>query len=438
MTATSRLLVLLGSTVLTLAGGCDRPVAAEAVPTSHVRSEPAAASGPTANSTTNPATNPVTNPGAPPSETPDIEPYRLELLDLAFDTASAIPLKPHVKDRSRAQEAVVDACLELDLPRQALAYSEGIANWRHGLALARYASYCAEHGDRTGVLENLKQAENISYGLEDWRRDRIRITIGGALLWLGYADNATFYEDDVVESEQGKVDWVRVRTMDDDQFDRILEDLSGVFATGGFDVVKNAMWAGVYLFDRVYPDASRRSRVEDRIRRAWSKLPHMIRLDLLMEMIGSALDHDDPTKALSLVNDGQTLLDDERWLPEYVVPMRGRLAGLRHRAGDAAGARAEIARALREFDESLPRIADIYRAGALRPLAEACHAMGDDARTRMLYGRIVDAGLENPNSRPRAEDLSATCVSLALHAVEPDKELWARLRAIREGLHDPW
>jgi hypothetical protein len=64
--------------------------------------------------------------------------------------------------------------------------------------------------------------------------------------------------------------------------------------------------------------------------------------------------------------------------------------------------------------------------------------MGDEAGALFVYRQAVEEGVENPNSRPRAEDLSATCCSMALHAVEPDAELWKRIRQISEQLGDPW
>ena len=58
--------------------------------------------------------------------------YQSELLDHAFETAAAIPVKPHIKDRSRAQEKVVEVSLELDQPLRALSLIERIDNWRRG------------------------------------------------------------------------------------------------------------------------------------------------------------------------------------------------------------------------------------------------------------------------------------------------------------------
>jgi len=81
---------------------------------------------------------------------------------------------------------------------------------------------------------------------------------------------------------------------------------------------------------------------------------------------------------------------------------------------------------------------NIYRAGALRPLAEAYQSMGDTAAALTVFKKAVEEGVENPNSRPRVEDLSATCRSMALSGVEPDADLWARLREVFTGLGQPW
>ena len=65
-------------------------------------------------------------------------------------------------------------------------------------------------------------------------------------------------------------------------------------------------------------------------------------------------------------------------------------------------------------------------------------AMGRVDEARRVYRLAVDEGVVNPNSRPRADDLSATCLSMARADVEPDAEFLARLREVRENLGDPW
>ena len=72
------------------------------------------------------------------------------------------------------------------------------------------------------------------------------------------------------------------------------------------------------------------------------------------------------------------------------------------------------------------------------PIAEAYAAMGDRDTALATYRLAMDQAVINPNSRPRAEDLTMICRSMALGAVEPDAALWARMRQIHQGLGRPW
>ena len=44
----------------------------------------------------------------------------------------------------------------------------------------------------------------------------------------------------------------------------------------------------------------------------------------------------------------------------------------------------------------------------------------------------------NERALARAEDLAATCCSMALHGMEPNVELISRIHKIRDNLGDPW
>jgi len=171
---------------------------------------------------------------------------------------------------------------------------------------------------------------------------------------------------------------------------------------------------------------------------SWNRLPILVRIELMFELTGSALDHADSAKALALSGETKELVKSVRWLAEDHISLTARSAVLLHRAGEHEQARGEIKAALAMFDAQRAQIADIYRASALRSVALALQSMGDVRGARELYARAVEEGIANPNSRPRAEDLSATCCSMALNAVEPDAKLWARLRAIRSELKAPW
>ena len=376
--------------------------------------------------------------------------HRLQLLDLAFEAASALPVHPHIKNRSRAQEAVVEAALELDQPRRALELVEQIDNWRRGVGYADLAFYCARKGakgevqrylDLAGAIADRTEHElaeeeaSAEGGAQSWRRDRIKVKLARAHALLGQDDEAARLEAGVVPSESGKVAAAKAMVLDAQAFDAQVAAVELLIATSDLDQVRNALEVCAELFERFYTDAARRAQVEERIKTAGPKLPATIRLEVLMRLVEFALARGDQPKALELVRETKRIMDGA--MCEH-IPLVARLAGLRYRAGDVENARKEADAALAKYERERDGIVNIDRAGVLRPLAEAYQAMGDTARALDVYRRAVEEGVVNPNSRPRAEDLSATCRSMALCAVEPDPELWVRLHEIRDALGDPW
>ena len=365
--------------------------------------------------------------------------FQKELLDIAFETATAIPVDPHIKDRSRAQQAVVAVCLELDQAQRALEYADRIDNWRRGVCYAELALYCAKKELPQRAQRCLEVAENIAGGdIEVWRRDRIRAKMAQANAWLGRTDRARELEAGLADAESGKLVGARAMAAGETDFEQEMQTLHNLVATGNFDATTNALRSYAQLFNRYYDNPERRSLIEQRIENAWSKIPLIIRIELLRELADFALAHEDQAKALELIDEAQQIMDSAKWPPEHHVPLMAKLAALRFRAGQIEKGQEQADKALELFEGRRDRIVNIYRAESLQPLAEAYSIMSNTPRALAVYELAVTEGVANPNSRPRAEDLSATCCSMALHAVEPGAELWERIRTIHEGLGDPW
>jgi tetratricopeptide (TPR) repeat protein len=366
--------------------------------------------------------------------------YQTQLLDLAFDTASAIPVHPHLKDRCKAQEAVVDACLKLDQPRRALGYIERIDDWRRGLAYADLALYGVRHGAVDESQYYLQLAGQIAEtgNLETWRSDTIKARIAQTYAWMGNQQQAETMEAGLETPESGKVAGIEAMLSEPDSFEDQVTRLDRLIASGHFDTIRNALEANIRLLSRFYADPKRRSILKEKILASLAFLPALVRIELLMSLVEISLDNHDPAKALEFVTQSHQLLDSAQWRPEHRVALMAQLAVLRFRAGDQNTAITERGAALAFYETNRSSIVNIYRATALRRLAEAYQSMGDTDRSRSVYQLAVEEGMDNPNSRPRAEDLSATCCSMALSAVEPDAKLWKRLRQIHDGLGAPW
>ena len=364
--------------------------------------------------------------------------YQDKLLDIAFEISSKISVKPHIKDRSRAQEAVVKASLKLDQPLRALRYIDRIDNWRRGSCYADLAFYCATNGYTDKIEQYLDLASQIFEDTEGWRKDQIRAKIAKTYTWMGQTQQANQFNISARSFERGEIVAVKAIKADKDSFDKQVKELEELIAPGNFDMEKNVLKAYTHLFDRFYDNEKRRSGLETKIKTSWDKIPIFARIELLADLAASALGHGDQKNALELINEAQVFIDGAQWSPEYKIKLMAKLAKLRFQAGDIGNAKTHTDDLQIFFDTQRNNIVNIYRAGALRPIAEVYQLMGDTTAALKVYKKAIDEGVVNPNSRPRAEDLSASCLSMALYKVEPGAKLYATIRQINEKLGAPW
>jgi tetratricopeptide (TPR) repeat protein len=373
-----------------------------------------------------------------------LAPYQTELLEIAFDAASKFPIHPHIVNRSIAQDAVVATCFDLDQPRRALGFVEKIADWRRGKGYADYAFYCARHGAADEAPNYLELAQKVAESwmkddtFQQWHVDRIKASMSRAYLAMGETQQAARYETGTADSEAEKVEVFKASLLTDDAFDHELDLIDNAIRPGNFDMTKSALKTCTQLYKSFYENADRRSLLESKVRASWEKLPLQLRIELLMDLTEAALAHQDRSKALALVGESRTLLETAPWHPEDHITLLAKLAALRHRAGESQAAKDDAAEALARFDAERVKIENFNRAKILRPLAEAYQSMGDRETSLRLYKRAIEEGSVNQNARPRAQDLSATCCSMAVHAIEPDTGLHQRILQLRDGLGDPW
>jgi hypothetical protein len=369
---------------------------------------------------------------------------RGDLLDLAFSAASALPSIPHIKNRSRAQEAVVEACLKLNLPVRACGIAETMETWRQGSSFAAIAVWCARRGRATEADAFLVRAKTIAAGIanaeatQDWHQDRIRALCGEALLVLGRESDAAAAAGGLTISEAGPVEAERAACLRSEDFDARLVAIDAILEGGSFEPARNALEVCVALFDRFHDDLARRAKLETRIRDGCPNLPVDARADLLARLAETALAHGDAAAARGFAREAREMTAPLPETAERKLPRIARISTIRFRAGERDEARSDLAEALARYEVERAAIVDVFRARVLIPIAEAWHAAGDRHVALGVYRRALEEGVVNLNSRPRAEDLVAICCSMAVHGVEPDAPLLARLREVRGALGNPW
>ncbi len=363
--------------------------------------------------------------------------FRSQLLDIAFETATSIPIKPHIKDRSRAQEKVVGVTLKLDQPQKALQFIEKIDDWRRGAGYGDLAFYHVINGQKD-VARYIELAKGIADISEDWRRDTIKVKIAKIYTLLGEEEQAKTFEQNITDSETGKVAAVKAKMADEESFEDQFKAIEDIIKTENFDMIKNGLESYTELFNRFYGNKKLRERVEDKIKSSWEKMPMVIRIDLLSRLVEITLDHEDKSKAGKLIREAEKIISDHEWPLENLIPITANLTKLKYKTGDAKKAIKDAGDLLDKFGSEKEVIVDIYRAQALLPLAEAFSIMGEAISALDVYKLALEESVINPNSRPRAEDLSAILSSMAQYGAEPDETMWKRIREIKDSLGNPW
>ncbi|MGE3171848.1 MAG: hypothetical protein AB7O97_04430 [Planctomycetota bacterium] len=382
-----------------------------------------------------------------PLEERAIDAWRLELLDLAFDAVSRMPLVPHLKNRSRAQQRVVETLFELGQPRRALTCAGRIADFRRGIGYAEFARCSAAQGRVADAERYLQLARRVAEDVrrdpeqQAWRADRVMAHVARVHLQLGQKEQADRIVETLERSELAPIARELALGLDRDDVPAWLASADAVIAGADFEAVHGVLWSCVSMWDRFHDDVDLRLEFERRALTGYEKLPTAIRIELMLALAERAIGHGARARAIELLDGVRDRMKGFDTLAESGVQLRARIAALRYAAGDEDGGREQAASALAEFDRVRDDILPIFRADALVPVAEAMHAVGDDDRARAVYARAIAETEPNPNSRPRGDDLVLVCTSMARLGVTPAPEFVERLQRLAAVLGtdgNPW
>ena len=373
-----------------------------------------------------------------------LESFQLKLLGLASQSAAAVPMQPHVKTRSRLQEAVGETQLRLGLLHSASTQFAAVENWRSGTGFADLAFECAADGQveqamRLLALAEVALSETTKDQAQDWRGDRVRARMSRALFALNMKEQARVMAGEVESSELGPALQERARGFTREEGIAYLAEAEQIAKAGVFDQVQACLKICADLYGRFYADVELRTSLEERIRSAWNVMPVSIRVETIVSMSKGALEAGDQPSSRTLLDDAEGLLSKYEWkqIQDY-LPLLAKVATQRAMVGNEVQAQELIGLALAAYEKDAFRTADIYHARSLRPLAESLAKMGDEKGALVVYARVLKAGMSNPNSVPRTVDFVATCCSMAELAVEPNQELWDSLLKISKGFSAPW
>ena len=388
-----------------------------------------------------------------------IDTYRLQLLDLAFSGVSEMPLKPHIKNRSRAQLKVVEAALELDQVALAAGYVEQIENWRRWMGNADLAVYFAENNsdelfktyDRK-VERALEAASELHNGrvvvatenplldqLEDWRYEAVLTRMmEGRLINESLEDSFSASEETYGELNAATLN-VSAMIRQEKDFGVKVALLRELAQSQDFKIIYFAFSQMADVVAEEYGTLDLKTLVETEVAPKLVKVPVFLRLNLYHQFADAAVENHDSVTADFFLKELTGMVDALASDLRYYVPESVRLIRLRLKMGVPKEELVEkVQGLLQSYQAKRTDMDNIDRAGVLCQIAEAYHFLGTSSDALTVYALAIDEGQVNPNSRPQADDLSRICLSMALNGVVPSKTLWKSLQEMRSGLGAPW
>ncbi|MEM9379711.1 MAG: hypothetical protein AAGB93_07140 [Planctomycetota bacterium] len=381
---------------------------------------------------------------APAAGSAAVDERSIELLRIAYDAASKMPHRPHVKTRSRLQGEAIEALLEVEggaalVPE----WADGIDDWRRGVAYGMLATHYAKAGDGDRAREYLAVAEAQEAAatgddVQGWHRDTIKLHVATTYLAFGDEGRVNAIHATLGEVESGKLSAIRAESVPTGAVDANVERLLEAIPGASSDQVHFALLSIAHFCGIVYDDTERRSELETAIRESWNPVTFGARVEILAVLARQHIAAGESAKAIGLIDELDGYLDGFRMRAEDEVEFVADIAKMRAQAGDIPNGVATADSALVRFESSRDSIADVFRGEALRPLAEAYVALGESATANDVYERAMAEAVVNPNSRPRATDLVRTCASIVRSGHAPSDSLLETLRSTQKDLGAPW
>jgi tetratricopeptide (TPR) repeat protein len=362
----------------------------------------------------------------------------LRLVDQAFAVACSMPGGPHARPRARVQEDAALAALELGASARAIEMAREILDWRRAEVYARAAQRAVDEGRREEALVLAERAKGAMPIEAHWSRERVALETAIAFERAGDPAKTAELLPLVVESDRARIRAAVIPALpaadlpaEADAFDRAI-------ATKDLDMVRSAIVGWTALLRRWADDDALRNRAAQALDGAIAGLPVDLRIDANLQLAGTFRELGRKTDARTRLEAAIATFASAELLPEDEVPIGAMIVEARIADGDVAGAAAELRRLREQFDARRSEIMTTRLARSLRALGVAWARAGDPAMARQAFRDALDAGLVNPNGRPRAEDLVATCIAMATSGTTPDPFTAQKIEAVRKQLGEPW
>lgn len=370
--------------------------------------------------------------------------YHMEALQWGFMFASAIPVKPHVVDRSKSQYDALRAYLDCNMPDQAAEQAGCIADWHKCLCYADLSMYYVQKAEVEKIQHYLQQARDCCDELtgwqKSWQKDRVLLRIAEVQVMAGQLENA---EKTEAELPADIVDMARIirfsRLNAPEDYGKAVKQLQSMESSGSMEVKRDIAKAYIGILRQLGTKATKehcdflRTRVYD----VSQQLPRLIEHEILRLLSRTAFSANQQETGRNVLEYAEKQVKKHNLKARYDVKSLAALAEIWHQEARHPKRCDSL---LREAGDLLNKsgLKGIYRVPALISLAKGYGIQKKHDTAWDYFRQSLEAVRFQKNARPRAMALTEICVAMGRCGCSVPEDIQKEFKQFYKELGRPW
>jgi hypothetical protein len=369
---------------------------------------------------------------------------KTEALEWGFKFASAIPVKPHLIDRSKSQYQILEVYLERDMPDEVAQRASRIVDWRACLSYADLAVYFAREDQEEKVSQYSERARECGDRLVDWetswQRDRVLLRIAEAQVTAGQLKAAEETEAELPAESAGQARTLRLSLMDGpDDYVKKINQLKSMENSEHMEVRRNVARAYIAILTQLDFEVTdeQSATLRTRVYEVAETLPQLMQHEVLCSLSRAAF-------TASQEEMGRDALEyAEKQLRKHELKARFDVKALTELANiwvEGAGDFQRAESLLYEAKDLLMkgRLKGTDQVRALISLAQGYGIHGSHEEAWDLFRQALQTADAQVNARPRAMNLTEICAAIGEWGVPWPDDVAKEMKRLYETLGDPW
>lgn len=365
-------------------------------------------------------------------------------LEWGLKFASAIPVKPHIVDRSRSQYQILEVYLERDMSDEVAERAGCIADWHECLSYADLAVHFTRKGNDEKVQHYLKRARECRNRLTgwqtSWQRDRISLRIAKAQVMAGQLEAAEKTESELPAESKSLAKILRLSRIDGPgDVEKSVKQLQSMENSKHMEVLRDVARAYIEILRQMGPEATSEqcSSLKARVYDLGERLPHLLQHEILCSLSRAAFDVGRKEMGRRILEDAEKRLKSRQLKARFDVGTLAELSGI----WDKEVLDSERAESLlNEARDLLMKggLKGTDRITALMSLAEGYRMHGNRDEAWDYFCQALQTAGSQINARPRAMAITKICAAIGRWEVPLPDNMAKEMTRLYEALGDPW